>query len=115
MQNFSDIDILNYLMTSEFNEGLTPDEFKFLLSKFRYYYRLVYAKSESLNISVDKLTNDFKSLKEQNDINIKNLNSEKEKVEMRYKELVNKKLTWKERIKGKIIIKENEVDGIQKD
>lgn len=112
VQDFSDNDILNYLMVSEFNEGLTPDEFKFLLIKFRYFYRLNYGKTESLRVDIDKLKEQNYSIIETNKVHIKNVNSEKQNIENKYNKLVNRKLTWKERIKGKIIIKEDEINRI---
>lgn len=110
VQEFSESDILNYLMTSEFNEGLNPDEFKFLLYKFRYNYRLVYARNESLLVKLEKVEMDLESTKSNFQKNINNLNSEKEKVEKKFEVLKNRKLSWKERIKGKIIFKEDEVE-----
>ena len=44
---FSDQEILELLMTSEFNEGLTQEEAKFLLLKSRYFYRLLFARFEN--------------------------------------------------------------------
>ena len=112
MRDFSDVDILNYLMISEFNEGLSPEEFKFLLYKFRYYYRLTYGKNETMKAEIEKLKSDILDKDNINKINLNNLNSEKAALEEKYNQLLNKKLTWKERIKGKIILKENEINGI---
>ncbi len=85
VQDLSDTDILNYLMISEFNEGLSPDEFKFLLYKFRYFYRMSYGKNESLKIEVDKLKMDLESNIKIYNTNVNNLNFEKAKFERRYK------------------------------
>ena len=109
MQNFSENDILSYLMTSDFNEGLTPDEFKFLLHRFRYHYRLAYGMNHNLKIELEGC----KKLLEEKELcmkkNINNLNSERINSVEKYNQLINRKLTWKERIKGKIIIKEHEI------
>jgi len=43
---------------------------------------------------------------------IDNLNTEIWRSEKKYNQLINRKLTWKERIKGKIIIQENEIRRI---
>jgi hypothetical protein len=112
VQELSDTDIMNYLMTSEFNEGLTPDEFRFLLYRFRYQYRLLFSKHDTLKTDFLKIESDNKDIKENHIKNINNLTSEKEKADIKYNRLLNRKLSWKERIKGKIIIKENEIDGI---
>jgi hypothetical protein len=110
IQDFSEEDILNYLMVSEFNEGLTSEEFKFLLLKFRYYYRLMYSRRDSMKIEINSLQT---TLNVNQDIYIKNLDNLKieiEKLEKRYNQLINRKLTWVERLKGKIIINKNEIN-----
>ncbi len=112
VQDLSEEDILNYLMISEFNEGLTPDEFKFLLYKFRYNYRLLYSRIESIKVEREKLQTDLLECKEINKNKIENLNSEKEKLENKNKKILERRLSWKERIKGKIILKENEIDRL---
>ncbi len=112
VQDFSENDILSYLMTSEFNEGLTGDEFKFLLLKFRYHYRLMYARNESMKIEVEKNQLDLHSTREIYNKNVNNFEKEKQKFENKYNNLLNRKLTWKERFKGKIIIKDDEINGI---
>jgi predicted RNase H-like nuclease (RuvC/YqgF family) len=89
---------LQYLMTSEFTEGFSPDELKKILLIFRKEYR----KMESKNIllereisnkekEINKLEEDLESLKTKNQLL---LNSVK-----RYR---GKKLTLKERLVGKI-------------
>jgi hypothetical protein len=109
VQEFSETDILNYLMSSEFNEGLSPDEFKFLLYKFRYNYRLIYAKNESMSTKLEKALMDLGATKFNFEKNINNLNSEKVEAEKKFEVLKNRKLSWRERIKGKIIFKEDEI------
>jgi len=112
VQDLSETDILNYLMTSEFNEGLTGDEFKFLLLKFRYHYRLLYARKESINIESEKIISELHSMKEIYNKSVNSLKDEKQKIENNYNNLINRKLTWRERFKGKIIIKTDEINGI---
>ena len=112
MQNFSEKDILDYLMTSEFNEGLTPDEFKFLLYKFRYHYRLTFGINQNLKLEIDYLKKSIEETESTTKKMIEIANNEKVKSETNYNRLINKKLTWKERIKGKIIIKEDEIKRI---
>jgi hypothetical protein len=103
MKELTDDEILEYLMTSEFNETSKPEEFKFLLHKFRYFYRILHGnhtriKGES-DIKIQKL----------NDI-IKGLENKYEQEKIKSVELQNKidlseksrKLTWKERFLGEI-------------
>lgn len=96
---------LNYLMTSDFNEGLTPEKFVELLLRFRYEYRSLSGKNSSYEKEIEKL-------KLQNE-NLSGLLYETEiklnsKIALIEDELhfttnrLNKDLTWKERIFGKI-------------
>ena len=43
-------EILEYLMTSDFNENLNKDELKALLIKFREFYRYMYSVSRISNV-----------------------------------------------------------------
>ena len=42
MKELNDDDILEYLMTSDFIENHNPEEYKFLLHKFRFFYRILF-------------------------------------------------------------------------
>ena len=112
VQDLSENDIIDYLMTSEFNEGMTEEEFKFLLFKFRYHYRLLYARKESIKNDVDKFESELKSLREIYNKSNERFSIEKQNLENRYNNIINRKLSWRERIKGKIIIKEDEINRI---
>ncbi len=108
IKELEDNEILNYLMISEFNEGLTPDEFKFLLFKFRYFYRLTNGKAELLKTELEgkiREMNDNVNLHAQQ---MNNVLVQKSKIENEYNFLKSRKLSIKERISGKIIIKQNE-------
>lgn len=96
---------LNYLMTSDFNEGLTPEQLTELLIKFRYEYRFLSGKNSSYEKELDKLSliNDnlnklIKEIETKSNIKIAILEDELFLV----KNKLNKKLTWKERFFGKI-------------
>jgi uncharacterized protein (DUF2344 family) len=96
---------LNYLMTSEFNEGLTPEELIELLNKFRYEYRLLSSKNTALEKQLEKIS-----------IELENVNGLLYETEIKGKQTIalledevhfisnrlNRKLTLKERISGKI-------------
>ena len=112
IKNLTSEEILDYLMTSEFNEGLTPDEFKFLLLQFRYFYRLQNGKNENLkNICEDKI----KEIEECKKIHQQNINYvliQKANLENQLNNLKFKKLTWKERFSGKLNITNDGTEGI---
>jgi len=87
-----------YLMTSEFNEVLSPREYKNLLFLFRTKYRNI--ENENTRIKRD--------LTEKEDV-IKNLKKEKKeneevllKVKTNYNKTLGRKLSFKERFFGKI-------------
>ena len=48
INNLQEQEILDYIMTSEFTEGLTPDEFTFLLIRLRNYYKISTGKYDHL-------------------------------------------------------------------
>jgi len=91
---------LRTLMTSEFNDGYTPSELKKLLFEFRDEYRKLDSHNTQLKRKTESLNDDINVLK--SDINkIKNINS---KLEFKIKNLREKKLSFKERVTGKIRI-----------
>lgn len=103
-----DEEILDFLMTSDFEEDYKPEELKYLLVKWRYFYRILSGKSET---SITDKDGQIKRLKEDNDTKDKQIESLM--VNNAYKDdminsLKNRDLTWKERFSGKIITKENE-------
>lgn len=94
---------LDFLMTSEFENNYSPDELKYLLVKWRYFYRLLYGRYE--RIKTDSI-GEIEMMK--NSLDLSNLEKSKLLIEIQNKDseitsIKNKKLTWKERIKGRII------------
>ena len=96
---------LHYLMTSDFNEGLTPEQYQELLLKFRYEYRYLSGKNSSYEKEMDKLKFENENLSGLLYEAESRLNS---KIALLEDELhfttnrLNKTLTWRERILGKI-------------
>lgn len=104
IDNLSDNDILNYLMTSEFNEGLTPDEFRFLLYQFRNFYRIQAGRTDFVKREIDGLVREIEDLKKSGSENMNRVLYEKADLQNSYDQMKNRKLTWKERWSGKIIL-----------
>jgi hypothetical protein len=108
IKELSDEEILNFLMTSEFEDNYSPDELKYLLLKWRYFYRLFHGKYERLrddNISdISMLKSEVQTLNN----NIINLQVDVASRDNLIDSMKNRKLTWKERLTGKIITKEDE-------
>ena len=108
ISELKDDEILDFLMTSEFEDDYSPSELKYLLVKWRYFYRLLHGSSERKTI---KFEGDIKDLNEDLDNankKISNLQSEILSKENIISSLKNRNLSWKERITGKIITKEDE-------
>jgi len=67
IKELEDIDILDFLMTSEFEENYSPEEFRYLLNKWRYFYRLSNGKFNRLKddneFEINKLKNKLELLK----------------------------------------------------
>jgi hypothetical protein len=103
VDKLSDKEILNYLMTSEFEEGLTPDEFKFLLTRYRYYYRLSIGKNEQLVSKIETLEKDKIDTHTVYENNVKVISNENSSLLKKVDRMKSRNLTWKERFFGKII------------
>ena len=95
-------EILDFLMTSDFESEFKPDEFKYLLLKWRYFYRVIHGKHELLktdsSYDISKLEEKIKFLeKEINSLQamLTNKSDEINQIKMR-------KLSLLERLKGKI-------------
>jgi hypothetical protein len=104
----SDEEILDLLMTSEFENNLSPTEFKYLLKKWRYFYRLQNGVLERIK---DDLTFSVNSLKDELDALKKeqyNILVDCAKKEDKINSLKNRKLTFRERWTGKIIDRKDE-------
>ena len=104
----SDEELLDLLMTSEFENNLSPVEFKFLLNKWRYFYRLQNGRLErikqDLEFKFEKVKEDVDCIKKENYQLLVNSAQKDDLIH----QMKNRKLTWKERWTGKIITNENE-------
>ncbi len=100
-----DDEILGFLMTSDFEGDYSPEELKYLLVKWRFFYRVLNGAYERTKVENDGLINNLKfeieSMKAQsNTLMVEN--ADKENLIMSIKNKQNRKLTWKERLTGKI-------------
>ena len=112
ISELNDEDILDILMTSEFENSFSPTEYKFLLRKWRFFYRILHGRMErikdDLTHKVDSLQENLESLKEQNYKIMVNDAQKQDQIDILKNVLKNRKLTWKERWTGKIITNEDE-------
>lgn len=103
-----DEEILDFLMTSEFEGDYSPDELKYLLVKWRYFYRLLHGQLERVRDDREgdkrQLLSEIESLR----LQINQTLFERAKLEDSVNSMKMRKLTLKERLTGKIIQKDDE-------
>jgi hypothetical protein len=108
ISELKDDEILEFLMTSEFDDDYSPAELKYLLLKWRYFYRLKQGNLERKTVDfegqIKTLENTIKSLEiEKTNLQVKIVDKENVIDGMKRRQL-----TFKERWSGKIILNENE-------
>lgn len=108
ISELNDQEILDFLMTSDFEGDYSPEELKYLLFKWRYFYRLSNGKIERLVDDKEADLRKFKEIQEKNEYSLKSLEQQIVDKDETIHHLKSKKLTWKERLSGKIIHTENE-------
>jgi hypothetical protein len=106
ISELNDEAVLNFLMTSDFEGDYSPSELKYLLVKWRYFYRLSQGRSEQIKTSsegdIQKLNNDIEILNNKN-YSLSVMLNEKE---LTISSMEHRDLTWKERLYGRIILKD---------
>lgn len=108
ISELKDDEILEFLMTSDFEGDYSPTELKYLLTKWRYFYRVLNGRSDR---DVQKLEGDVQNLESKvksKDLQIENLKNEAINKDDIITTMKNRNLTFKERWSGKIILNENE-------
>jgi hypothetical protein len=109
ISELNDEDVLNFLMTSEFTEGdYSPAEFRYLLTKWRYFHRYFQGRNEQTKMSLEDT---IKRLQEELEVAKKGEYDVQVKVADKdnlINSLKSRDLTWKERFSGKIILTEDE-------
>lgn len=113
ISELKDEEILEFLMNSEFEGDYSPEELKYLLIKWRYFYRGLHGKLTRVK---DDNQGEVKELSDEI-LNLKNQVMQLQVATLKDKETISslkdRKLTWSERLTGKIITKKDEDSGIQ--
>ena len=108
ISELSDEDMLEFLMTSEFEGDISPSEFKGMLLKWRYFYRVLHGRLERTRDDLSHEASHAKLMAEglvSENYQLKVKNAQKQdQINL----MKNRKLTLKERLSGKIITKEDE-------
>ena len=108
ISELNDDEILDLLMTSEFDGDLSPKELKYLLYKYRYFYRLLHGRLERIKTDNEGVIEDLNIKIGSLNNSVTNLQIENANKENTIHGLENRKLTWKERWTGKIITNKDE-------
>ena len=102
ISELNDDDILDFLMTSDFEGDYKPAELKYLLTKWRYFYRVLYTGNKSvtddLSFELTKIKDEVESMKK-TILSLQRENASKQNI---IDFNVKRKLSWKERLSGKI-------------
>jgi hypothetical protein len=108
ISELTDDEILDFLMTSDFEADYKPEELKYLLFKWRYFYRLLHGKHEVRKGDQEMELRKYQEELTLRDNKILTLQSENAKRQDLIDSMKNRTLTFKERWSGKIITNENE-------
>ena len=104
ISELKDDEILEYLMTSDIIENYRPDDYKYLIFKFRFFYKILYgnfqlyktnhqSEVKSLSVSLENTQKELTLTK----VERANLQNEIDQISKP------RKLTWKERISGNLL------------
>jgi hypothetical protein len=104
ISELNDEDVLNFLMTSEFTDDYSPAELKYLLVKWRYFYRLSQGRNEQIKVKGEGDVQQLEYDKELLNNTIGQLSLRVLEKDDLINSLKNRDLTWKERWSGKIIL-----------
>ena len=109
ISELKDEEILEFLMNSDLEDSYSPEELKYLLFKWRYFYRILQG-----NLSRDKVDLEGRVRELEAEVKSKDDRNTYLMVESANKQntidgLKNRTLTWSERWTGKIITKEDEI------
>ncbi len=108
ISELKDDEILEFLMTSEFEDDYSPTELKYLLVKWRYFYRLKQGLLERKTVDFEGKIQNLESKNKSQELENTNLKIQLADKQNVIDSMKNRNLTIKERWSGKIILKENE-------
>lgn len=102
ISELTDEEILEYLMTSEFIENYNTDEYKYLLHKFRYFYRILHGnfsrhKGDS-EFLIQNFQKEIENIKKERNNDLFKIKTLQDQIDLNNKP---RKLTYKERLTGK--------------
>ncbi len=108
ISELNDEDVLNFLMTSDFTDDYSPTELKYLLVKWRYFYRISQGRNEQIKTKGEGDTQQLEYDKQLLNNTIGQLSMRIIEKDDLINSLKERKLTIRERWSGKIILTEDE-------
>lgn len=103
LSGFSNYDILDFIMTSDFVEGLNENEFIFLLKKSQKIIRQLKSNEIGMGYRMDELKQKISQLQNENKQEIINLRKSLLDTQQELQKMKTRRLTLKERLSGKIM------------
>lgn len=108
ISELNDEEILDFLMNSDFDGDFKPEEFRYLLHKWKYFYRILHGRYELSKVNHDGEIRLLISDKETLSRSLYDTQVESAQKSDTINSMKSRKLTLKERWSGKIILNENE-------
>jgi hypothetical protein len=108
ISELNDEEILDFLMNSDFEGDFKPEEFRYLLHKWKYFYRILSGRAELAKVNHDGEIRQLISEKETLSKSLFDTQVASAQKEDTINTMKSRKLTLKERWSGKIILNEDE-------
>lgn len=105
ISEINDEELLEFLMTSDLIDNYSPTELKYLITKWRYFYRILQGNSRRDSIEMEGRINSLESKVNSIEIDKNNLLSIIAIKQDEINSMKDRNLTFKERWTGKIILK----------
>lgn len=108
ISELNDEEILDFLMNSDFEGDFKPEEFRYLLHKWKYFYRILHGRSDLSKINHEGEIQNLISEKETLSKSLFDTQVNSAQKDDTINSMKSRKLTLKERWSGKIILNEDE-------
>jgi len=108
ISELNDEEILDFLMNSDFEGDFKPEEYRYLLHKWKYFYRILHGRTELAKVNHDAEIRHVMSEKETINNSLYDNQVKLADKQNIIDSMKSRKLTWNERWSGKIILNENE-------
>lgn len=108
ISELNDEEILDFLMNSDYEGDFKPEEFRYLLHKWKYFYRILNGRAELAKVNHDGEIRQLLSEKETLSKSLFDVQVDSAQKEDTINSMKSRRLTWNERLKGKIILTKDE-------